>query len=406
MVPTRHATEGSVANWSAPPHTVAKETIVRKHAELWGVILGRHLRKLRNLRTLRGPYEIHYVDAFAGPGEYANGVLGSPIQALQGLVDAASVDADGPDVFFWAVERNPETVSGLTEAIACHTITHPRVQVRTLNLSFRDAWDRYQQRWGKNTFLLLDGFGWQASVPEIFRCHMYNRPGNSALWSLMVRSIIRFGQNPDKRRYMDRLFGPDGWPALTRPGTPFERRRRVIFRARDIAKNCGAKHVVTFDILRKDDFSSADHHEYTLLYMGHALEGCNVLKQAFWEVDPVAGAQYKYQDPSGCQLTLLRHDLPDALLTQWGDGHRHSLGEIADWLKSDQTPFCWTSANWTRALAQLRDRGYLAFDPTPPRSGRGSRGGFGIATQADRSRTVVLTRNTAEPRALPLERPV
>ena len=220
MVNTRHATEGSVANWSARPHTDAKETIVRKHAKLWGVILGRQLKKIRNRGTLRGPYEIHYVDAFAGPGEYDNGVLGSPVRALQGLVDAASVDADGPDIFFWAVERNPDTVSSLDEAVARHTIEHPRVRVRTLNLSFRDAWDQYQQRWGKNTFLLLDGFGWldeavarhtiehprvrvrtlnlsfrdawdqyqqrwgkntfllldgfgwQASVPEIFRCHM------------------------------------------------------------------------------------------------------------------------------------------------------------------------------------------------------------------------------------------
>ena len=404
MVNTRHATEGSVANWSAPPHTVAKELIVRKHAELWGVILGRHVRKLRNRAALPGPYEIHYVDAFAGPGEYDNGVLGSPVQALQGLVNAATVDTDGPRIFFWAVERNLDTVTALDEALARHTTKHPRVNVRTLNLSFRDAWARFRERWAKNTFLLLDGFGWQASVPAIFRDHMHNRPGNSALWSLMVRSIIRFGQNPDKRQYMNRLFGPDGWPALERSGTPFDRRRRVISRARDIAKDCGAKHVVTFDILRKDEISVADHHEYTLLYMGQALEGCNVLKQAFWEVDPVAGAQYRYQDSFGCQLSLLEGGLPDALLQEWSDGNHHSLGEIADWLKGDKTRFCWTSSNWTNALAELRRRGCLVFDPPPPRSGRGSRGGFSISTQADRSRTVVLTQSVSTPQVLPIWR--
>ena len=404
MINTRHATEGSVANWSAPPHTIAKERIVRKHAELWGLILGRHLKKLRRLGKLPGPYEIHYVDAFAGPGEYDNGVLGSPVQALQGLVDAASMDADGPVIFFWAVERNPDTVSSLHEAVAVHTTSHPRVKVSTLNLSFRDAWDEYQQRWDKNTFLLLDGFGWQASVPDMFRQHMSHRPGNSALWSLMVRSIIRFGRNPDKRKHMDRLFGPNGWSEFWTPGTPHERRRRVISRARDIAKSCGAKHVVTFDILRKDDSSSADHHEYTLLYMGHALEGCNVLKQAFWNIDPVAGAKYQYQDPSGCQLNLLSTDLPDALLEKWGDGHPYSLGEIADWLKGDGTRFCWTDHNWRSALANLRDGGHVVFDPPCPRSGPGSRGGFGIATASERNRTVVLNRTAIRPQGLPLER--
>ena len=137
--------------------------------------------------------------------------------------------------------------------------------------------------------------------------------------------------------------------------------------------------------------------------MGHALEGCNVLKQAFWEVDPVAGAQYQYQDPAGCQLDLLKEELPEALLDEWGNGRRHSLGEIANWLKSDKTRFCWTSANWTGALAELRDQGHLIFDPPPPRSGPGSRGGFGIETEVQRRRTVVLKRNVSKPEALPLE---
>lgn len=206
MVSTRHATEGSAANWTALPHTVAKLTIVRKHAELWGVILGRHLRKLR-ARSRRVPYELHYVDAFAGPGEYDNGVLGSPIQALQGLVSAASQDADGPAISFWAVERNPRTLETLDNAIASHVALHQRVRVRILNTSFLDAWQRYQRCWRQNTFLLLDAFGWQASVPDIFSDHLRNRPGNSALLSVMVRGIVRFGHNPDKQRHMDRLFG-------------------------------------------------------------------------------------------------------------------------------------------------------------------------------------------------------
>lgn len=389
---THHATEGAVSNWPASPHTVAKEVIVRQHAELWGVILGRQLTNLRNRGRLRGPYEVHYVDAFAGPGEYDNGVLGSPVQALTGLCRAASLDHVGPDIYFWAVERNPDTVKFLDEAISSHVDGHPRVKVRTLNLSFRDAWDKYHHRWCKNTFLLLDGFGWQASVPEIFSRHMCDRPGNSALWSLMVRGIIRWGWNADKRELMNRLFGPNGWPALERARTPSERRRSVISRARDIAKSCGAQYVVTFDVWRQDELSSADHHEYTLLYMGHALKGCNVLKQAFWDVDPVAGAQYRYQDPSALQPRLFGtiEDLPRALLERWGDGRRHALGDIANWLMGDTTPFCLTSANWTKALRKLREDGNLLFDPPCPASGRGSRGGFGIDTKADRSRTVVL----------------
>ena len=401
MVSTRHATEGSVANWTAPPHTVAKVEIVRKHAELWAVILGRHLRKLRNSGALCGPYELHYVDAFAGPGEYDNLVLGSPVQALQGLVAAASQDADGPDIVFWAFELNPQTAGSLKEAIASHVPQHPRVKVSTFNASFLDAWKQYRHYWRQHTFLLLDGFGWQASLPEIFRHHLHNRLGNSALWSLMVRGIIRFGQNPDKQQHMDRLFGPGGWPDLTGLRTAAERRRCVISCARDIAKNCGAPYVVPFDILRTDQ-SLRDHHEYTLLYMGRALEGCNVLKQAFWQVDPVTGAQYRYQDSSGCQLRLFGDDLPEALLQEWGDGRPHSLGEIADWLMGDQTRFCWTSRNWTAALANLRKRGCLVFDSPLPPFGPGSRGGFGITTEAQRRRTVVLNRNVPKPQTLPL----
>ena len=325
-------------------------------------------------------------------------LTGRHVELVEG---AGEVLWEGPAISFWAVERNSRTVESLDNAIASHVALHQRVRVRILNTSFLDAWQRYQRCWRQNTFLLLDAFGWQASAPDIFSYHLRNRPGNSALLSVMVRGIVRFGHNPDKQRYMDRLFGRGRWPDLT--GTPADRRRSVISRVRDIAKNCGARYVVPFDIVRTDH-SLGEHHEYTLLYMGQSLPGCNVLKQAFWQVDPTAGTQYRYSDSNGCQLPLFVDTLPDALLQEWGDGRPHSLGEIADWLKGDQTRFCWSPREWTTALVDLQKRGCLVFPSPVPPSGPGSRGGFGIATAAQRRRTVVLTSNMPQLQTLPLLR--
>ena len=61
--------------WSKDPHTDAKHRILEEYLKAWFPILSRH-----NKRVI-------YIDGFAGPGIYEKGENGSPIIALECLIN-------------------------------------------------------------------------------------------------------------------------------------------------------------------------------------------------------------------------------------------------------------------------------------------------------------------------------
>ena len=65
--------------WPAEAHTLAKHGILKTYLEAWGAILS-------NARNVSGR-ELLFVDGFAGPGEYSTGEPGSPILALNAVID-------------------------------------------------------------------------------------------------------------------------------------------------------------------------------------------------------------------------------------------------------------------------------------------------------------------------------
>lgn len=70
--------------WDASPHTIAKHAILREYLAAWFPILSRQSAKVQSTHPANTKNEILFIDAFAGPGEYANGEPGSPIIALKG----------------------------------------------------------------------------------------------------------------------------------------------------------------------------------------------------------------------------------------------------------------------------------------------------------------------------------
>ena len=71
-----------------PPHTAAKHSLLRTYLGAWFPIMAKY-----NQRVM-------FYDAFAGPGEYTDGELGSPMIALQTLLDHDSFDAMRQTEFF------------------------------------------------------------------------------------------------------------------------------------------------------------------------------------------------------------------------------------------------------------------------------------------------------------------
>src|SRR5688500_7967617 len=65
--------------WPADAHTLTKHRILKNYFEAWAPILS-------NARGIQGS-ELLFVDGFAGPGQYSTGEPGSPIVAINAILD-------------------------------------------------------------------------------------------------------------------------------------------------------------------------------------------------------------------------------------------------------------------------------------------------------------------------------
>ena len=80
------------------PHTAAKHQLLKKYLNAWFPILGKHHGR------------ITYIDGFAGPGEYEDGEVGSPIIAIEAAKAHVAKGTLAPNVNidFIFVEAKPE----------------------------------------------------------------------------------------------------------------------------------------------------------------------------------------------------------------------------------------------------------------------------------------------------------
>ena len=67
--------------WPLKPHTLGKHMVLENYMQAWLPIMTRW-----NGRVL-------FIDAFAGPGEYERGERGSPVIALDALINHNALEA-------------------------------------------------------------------------------------------------------------------------------------------------------------------------------------------------------------------------------------------------------------------------------------------------------------------------
>src|SRR6266487_4348892 len=76
MVPAKKTQRGPKSTeWAREPHTKAKHDLIQKYLGGWFPILGSSNDR------------IVFLDGFAGPGAYAEGEMGSPLLAIETLLD-------------------------------------------------------------------------------------------------------------------------------------------------------------------------------------------------------------------------------------------------------------------------------------------------------------------------------
>lgn len=91
------------AIWRVDPHTLAKHEILRRYLDAWFPIMSKWNRRLI------------FFDGFAGPGIYQNGEPGSPLIALQHLIEHSAFArfSTGTEYIFSFCEPDPERLASL-----------------------------------------------------------------------------------------------------------------------------------------------------------------------------------------------------------------------------------------------------------------------------------------------------
>mgnify|MGYP001164252102 FL=1 len=195
--------------WAAPPHTVAKITMLRKYLRVWFEILGRRA----NGR------DVWYIDGFAGPGEYTDYPDGSPIAAIKAGDDALKVLGSMVGaihcVFIEEDRRRFANLQGRLDRESTNakirrypilgTFVHGMTDVRKLAGNPFDS--------NAPTFAFLDPFG-PEGLPFALVRELLALPGCEVLVNVDsdgIGRIYRAGGWANHRVLLNEAFGDSSW---------------------------------------------------------------------------------------------------------------------------------------------------------------------------------------------------
>ena len=278
--------------WDIEQHTIAKHTLLRNYLNAWFPIL-----------TIGGfNRRVIFLDGFAGPGIYADGERGSPLIALDVLVNHASFHKlRNTEFVFIFVEADKNRFRSLELELNRFWNHHPGGQpdniiVHTFNDEFANVAMSITAAIGDNqqlapTFAFIDPFGW-SGIPLSVVCDLLSSDKCEVLFSFMYDSVNRFvaDTRPHLARHFVELFGTSADEHRFAANVEGEERKSFL---RDLyvrqLRNVGNfTFVRPFEILDVDRGRTA----YFLVFGTRSTKGLEVMKNAMWDIDPVSGVRF------------------------------------------------------------------------------------------------------------------
>jgi three-Cys-motif partner protein len=329
--------------WDADPHTLAKHEILRRYLDAWFPILG----------SWQG--RVVYLDAFAGPGIYKGGEPGSPIVALEALLNhPAFPKLNRCEFVFIFLEPREDRFKVLQEKVAelqdRHSPFPNNVHVSVLQQTFDEGAAEILSELEKQkaglapTFAFIDPFGFKDTPLELI-CRLLSFPRCEVLFTFMFDHINRFLEQESVVGHLKGLFGTTGFQeAGAKQGDERKEFLRDLFREQ-LKKECGFDYVTSFEMVNKQG-----HSIYFLFYGTRNIRGIEVMKSALWKVDPGGGVQFL--DRFAGQSVLFQGDLVDvgplrsALLDRFA-GQEVSVEEINEYVVAE-TPY--GSGHWNQKV--------------------------------------------------------
>lgn len=306
-----------------------------------------------------------FVDGFAGPGEYQGGQDGSPVIALKTLRDHAARGRFRALVSFLFIEENAEVLNHLRSVTAPLLEEMPQVSVQFIQGRFDGAISgMMQQIRGAGmqlapAFVMVDPFGVSQTPMAVLR-ELLASQKCELLVSFMWEWINRFQSTSAFAEKLNALFGTDRWREAFALPTPREQREALFQIYRHELYASGARYVVRFDLRRGNRLI------YSLFFATKSAKGCDLMKQAIWQVDPAGG--YSFSADQQGFVPLFGDDLSEfqrELRAKFGGLPDIAIEALTNWAKTDETHF--HSGQVKRALRGLEEQGLLTASRSGPR---------------------------------------
>lgn len=316
--------------WPLHPHTLGKHLVLRGYLDAWLPIMASW-----NGRIL-------FIDGFAGPGEYSAGEPGSPVIALNALIEHSAdqlmkgeigfifIEADGG-----RVDRLRRTIEPLKSSLPSNAWIniHHSAFDQTMG-SVLDKVDAQAARLAP-AFVMVDPFGVSGTPMSVIQRIMQNDRSEVYI-SFQYEAINRFATTPEFEHHLDDLFGTDEWKDALEL-KEFEERKDFYYSLYESQlRDAGAKHVLKFELYE------GNRLVYAIFFGTQHEVGSDRMKRAIWEVAP--WGDFKFRPIAEGQLTLgietpdLR-PLMQQIATQFKGKGWVTIEEIERYVKSDKTVF-------------------------------------------------------------------
>ena len=339
--------------WPLDDHTLGKHMVLRAYMDAWlPIILSKFERAM-------------FVDAFAGPGEYENGELGSPVIALNALAQHSSQGMMTGQIDYVFIEERPDRFVHLKKVIGRQRTKGSVPSICRISM-FNDRFAHVLPKLIASirsertpTFVMIDPFGISGVGMEFIRALM-DYPSTEVYVSFMYESVNRFKHHPNFELHLDDLFGCPDW----RQGIdmPDGKARKDFFYGlyRNQLKLSGARHVLNFELYEGNQL------KYALFFATKSDQGCDKMKQAMWKVAPLGG--YGFRSDTIGQLSFESrvvdfNELDRALIDTFGMDQPIEIESIDEFMCSDRVLF--HSSHLRSRLADMERAFTLIVDQSP-----------------------------------------
>lgn len=286
-MPTKKTQRGpSSTLWAREPHTKAKHDLMQKYLGGWFPILGKF-----NGRIL-------FLDGFAGPGSYSQAETGSPLLAIETLLDHPLIARFTKTEFvFLFCEPEPDRASALGTALdeffAVRGGQPANVMVHVDEATFVEKAteltaiiDEQKKRLAP-TFAFIDPFGF-SGVPIELISRLLAFDKCEVFFNFMVDFVNRFATAGNVDHHLDAIFGTrEDVDAGKYPAGDERRAFLLDLYARQLKEVGGFPYIQRFDM-----FNRQGHNTYSLFHGTRNLAGAKLMKSAMWAVDPVSGSKF------------------------------------------------------------------------------------------------------------------